>query len=462
MSLSVIILAAGLGKRMRSHLPKVLQPIAGTPMLQRVIIAATKLNPCQVIIIYGHKGPEIQEKISSAVPKIELTWVMQAEQLGTGHAVQLAMPHLHTKTKQILVLCGDVPLITDNTLKHLVAATKDLGIITNKLSNPSGFGRIIRDNNNNISAIIEEKDANIAQKKIGEINTGIILLSKSFLINNIAGLNANNKSKELYLTDLIAIAAKQNLNIASIAPCHAWETIGVNNKVELAKLERIWQQHIATQLMLQHGVSLLDSERFDLRGEIQVGHDVTIDLNNLFEGTITLGNNVTIGPNCYLKNVTLGDNVTIKANSVLEDTIVAKNSIIGPFARLRPGTRLSAGVKVGNFVEIKKSAVGENSKINHLSYIGDTVIGTNVNIGAGSITCNYDGANKHQTIIEDDVFIGSNSIFIAPVTVEQNATVAAGTIVTKTALANKLTIGRAQQKTISSWQRPTKKTQEQE
>ena len=463
MTVAVIILAAGCGKRMRSNLPKVLHPIAGVPILQRVLVTAAELQPRQIIVVHGHQGDMVRDNIDTAVPYIAITWVRQQQQLGTGDAVRCALQYLDDDIDKVLVLCGDVPLIARSTLIKLITSAKnllDLGIITNTVADPTGLGRIIRDHNNKIINIIEEKDTSSVQREITEINTGIILFPKQYLIDNIKTLSTVNKAQEFYLTDLIAIAAQQQVNITSMQPSAAWETSGINNKVDLSVLERIWQQHTAEQLMLQHGVTIMDPKRFDVRGSLQVGRDVTIDLNVLFEGKVILGDNVYIGPNCCLKNITIGDDVIIKTNSVIEDSVIGNNSIVGPFARLRPGTKLADGVKIGNFVEIKQTSVGINSKINHLSYVGDTTVGNNVNIGAGSVTCNYDGANKYRTLIEDDVFVGSQSIFIAPVTVEQGATIAAGTVVVKDAPANKLTIARVRQKTIEHWQRPKKQTRE--
>ena len=452
MSLKVVILAAGQGTRMRSTLPKVLHPLANKPMLQWVLEEADALQPKEIMVVVGHGG----EQVKNTLPSANVTWVEQTAQLGTGHALQQTLPHLQD-CEQVLVLLGDTPMITEETLRELCESTpvNQLGIITEFVGEPAGLGRIIRDAENNLIGIVEEKDATPEQKTIEEINTGIMLLPVKYLQNWLQALSSNNAQNEFYLTDVIAMAVTDKVSINSIQPLFTEEVLGINNRQQLAYLERFYQSLIA-QTLMEEGVTLMDPDRFDLRGNLDVAQDVVIDINVIIEGDVKIARGCHIGANSILKNVSLGEDVTVLPNSILEDSIVAANCTIGPFARLRPGTELAEGVKVGNFVETKKVKVGKGSKLSHLSYIGDANIGANVNIGAGTITCNYDGINKYVTTIEDDVFIGSDSQLIAPVTIEKGAYIGAGSSISKNAPAGKLTLARARQKTIDSWQPPKK------
>ncbi len=457
MTLSTVILAAGKGKRMHSERPKVLHSLAGKPLLERVVETASSLgSTMQPIVVYGHQG----ERVKSTLDYLNVIWVEQVEQLGTGHAVQQALSVLPTEGR-LLVLSGDVPLIEATTLKHFVEQTPDyaLGIITAELPDPTGFGRIIRDNKDNIISIIEEKDANKKQRAISEINSGIYLIPIDFLKKALPKITNNNAQQEFYLTDLIALAVKEQIEIHSVSPQHYEEILGINDRLQLACLERFYQERFAEKLMLQ-GVTLMDPHRFDVRGEVTIAQDVVIDINVILEGQVKIGKGCVIGPNTVLRNVILGNYVEIKANSVLDGVEVDEHCVIGPFARLRPGTVLASHSHVGNFVEIKNSMIGVGSKINHLSYIGDSEIGQRVNVGAGTITCNYDGVNKNKTTIGNNAFIGSNTSLVAPVVIGENATIGAGSIITRDAPANQLTLCRSQQRTIEAWQRPTKKEKE--
>lgn len=454
MGLSIVILAAGQGKRMHSQLPKVLHRLAGKPLLEHVVHTVRKLDHAETpIIVYGHQGDIVRH----ALADLDVIWVEQKEQLGTGHALLQAMPHL-SQDNPVLVLYGDVPLISLETLKHFIASTPHdgLGMITAHFANPMGLGRIIRDNKNNIVSIIEEKDLTETQRDIKEINTGIYLFPAKLLSKTLPHLQNNNAQKEYYLTDIINMATKEQMTIHHVQATTPEEVSGINDRVQLAHLERAHQHQLAEKLMRQ-GVTLLDPHRFDVRGELSVGQDVVIDINVIIEGRVIIGNNCTIGPNTILRNVILGDHVEIKANSVLDGAEISSGCVIGPFARLRPGTVLAPHSHVGNFVEIKNSEIGEGTKINHLSYIGDSTIGKRVNIGAGTITCNYDGVNKHRTVIGDNVFVGSNSSLIAPMQIGEGATIGAGSIVTRGAPAHQLTVSRAQQRSIENWQRPKKR-----
>mgnify|MGYP000097252140 CR=1 FL=1 len=377
--------------------------------------------------------------------------------MGTGHAVAQTLEYL-ADDSVVLILYGDVPLIQQTTLELLVATvTPDsMGLLTVNLVNPNGYGRIVR-NSGAVTAIVEQKDATDAQLTIGEVNTGVMAVNALHLKQWLPKLKSNNAQGELYLTDIIAMAAEQNITINTAQPAHAWEVLGVNNRLQQAELERIYQGELAKQLMEQ-GVTLLDPARFDCRGSIQCGSDCVIDINCVIEGDVVLGNGVEIGPNCVIKNTTIGDNTIIKANCILEDSILQADCDIGPFARLRPGSQLAQKAKIGNFVETKNAIIGKGSKVNHLSYVGDAELGDNVNIGAGTITCNYDGANKHKTQIEDDVFVGSNTALVAPVKLEAGSTVAAGSTITQTVNAGELVIARVRQKAITDWQRPVKKS----
>ncbi|MEO8402366.1 MAG: bifunctional UDP-N-acetylglucosamine diphosphorylase/glucosamine-1-phosphate N-acetyltransferase GlmU [Gammaproteobacteria bacterium] len=458
MTLSIVILAAGLGKRMHSAEPKVLHRLAGSSLLEHVVHTAEKLKPQALpIIIYGHQGELVRHRLAD----LNVSWVLQNQQLGTGHAVQQALPTL-PKSGQVLVLYGDVPLITLETLKNLIANTPEnsLGIVTAELPDPAGFGRIIRNTKNQITAIIEEKDASEKQRDINEINTGIYLIPAALLHQWLPTLTNTNAQQEFYLTDLISIAVAEKISIVSIQPKHFEEILGVNNRLQLACLERFYQQQIAEKLMLQ-GVTLRDPHRFDVRGDVSIGQDVVIDINVILEGHVSIGNGCSIGPNTVLRNVVIGENTEIKANSFIDGAEIAESCSIGPFARIRPGTILASKSHIGNFVEIKNSMIGTASKISHLSYIGDSEIGNQVNIGAGTITCNYDGVNKHKTTIGDNVFVGSNTELIAPVTIGEGATIGAGSTITRNAPAHQLTVCRASQRSIDNWQRPKKKEKEQ-
>lgn len=450
--LSVVILAAGKGTRMYSDLPKVLHPIAGKPMVKHVIDTAKQLSAKQIHLIYGHGGDLLQQRLSAE----PVNWVLQAEQLGTGHAMQQAAPFF-ADDENILMLYGDAPLITATTLEKLIAAKPENGIalLTVVLDNPTGYGRIIRENGS-VVAIVEQKDANPEQLKIQEINTGVMVASGASFKKWLSQLDNNNAQGEYYITDVIAMANRDGYKVEAVQATDLMEVEGANNRLQLAALERYYQKAQAEKLLLA-GVTIIDPARFDLRGTVTHGKDVVIDVNVILEGAIQLGNNVKIGAGSVLKNVVLGDNVEIKPYSVLEDSVIGESADVGPFARLRPGTELAAKAHVGNFVEIKKSTIGEGSKVGHLTYIGDSEIGANVNIGAGTITCNYDGANKFKTIIGDNVFVGSDTQLVAPVTVASGATIGAGSTITKDVAADELVITRVPQRHIQGWQRPTKK-----
>ena len=453
MPLSVVVLAAGQGTRMKSDLPKVLHTIGGDPLLLHVVRAAQALDAKDITVVYGHGGEQVQ----AALANEDLNWVEQAKQLGTGHAVEQALPLL-AEEHTVLLLYGDVPLITPDTLKQLVAASENnsLALLTTDLDDPTGYGRIVRDKSNNVLCIVEQKDASSEQLAIKEINTGMLAVRSNELRQWIKRLENNNAQDEFYLTDIVGFAVNDGVNINTTSPGSVMEIEGVNNKRQLAELERAHQLRLANQYM-EDGLTLRDPSRFDVRGELSFAKDVVIDINVIIEGKVTLGNRVTIGPNVVLKNLTLGDDCHVHANSVIEESIVGARCEIGPFARIRPETKLADQVKVGNFVEIKKSTVDTGSKINHLSYVGDTTMGSNVNVGAGTITCNYDGANKYQTIIGDNVFIGSDTQLIAPVTVGDGATIGAGSTITRDAAAGVLTLSRTEQVSKESWKRPTRK-----
>ena len=450
--LSVVILAAGKGTRMYSDLPKVLHPIAGKPMVKHVIDTVKHLNARQINLIYGHGADLLKEKLADE----PVNWVFQAEQLGTGHAMQQAAP-LFADDENIVMLYGDAPLIQQSTLERLIAQKPENGIalLTVKLENPTGYGRIIRENGS-VVAIVEQKDASAEQLKIQEINTGVMVASGASFKKWLGNLNNNNAQGEYYITDVIAMANEDGFQVQAVQADEFMEVEGVNNRLQLAALERFYQKKQAEKLLLA-GVTLIDPSRFDVRGTVEHGKDVSIDVNVILEGNVKLGNNVKIGAGCVLKNVTVGDNVEIKPYSVLEDAVIGEKSAIGPFSRLRPGTQLAEGAHVGNFVEIKNAQVGKGSKVNHLTYVGDAEVGSNVNIGAGVITCNYDGANKFKTIIGDDVFVGSDSQLVAPVEIANGATIGAGSTITKNVAEGELVITRVAQKHIQGWQRPTKK-----
>jgi bifunctional UDP-N-acetylglucosamine pyrophosphorylase/glucosamine-1-phosphate N-acetyltransferase len=450
---NIIILAAGPGKRMHSNTPKVLHRLAGRALLAHVFDTAKQLSPKVICVVYGHGGQLVRE----AVAENGAIWVMQEPQLGTGHAVMQAAPHLDERWPT-LVLYGDVPLIRAETLKRLVQATgKGLSLLTATLDNPTGYGRILR-NGEKVVGIIEEKDASARQRALREINTGIVVAPTKKLKAWLAKLQNNNAQKEYYLTDIVALATKERVPVTAIRADAAWETLGANSRGQLAELERIYQRNLADALMEQ-GVALADPSRCDVRGSLACGRDVAIDVNCIFEGKVELGERVSVGANCVLKDVMVAAGTRIEPFCHLEDADIGADCRIGPYARIRPGTRtrLAAGVHIGNFVEVKASSIGAGSKANHLSYIGDSEVGSNVNVGAGTIVCNYDGANKHRTIIEDDVFIGSDTQLVAPVRVGRGATLGAGTTLTKDAPAGELTLSRAKQVSIPGWQRPVKK-----
>ncbi|MCD9085794.1 bifunctional UDP-N-acetylglucosamine diphosphorylase/glucosamine-1-phosphate N-acetyltransferase GlmU [Stenotrophomonas sp. SY1] len=451
--LHVIILAAGAGKRMKSVLPKVLQPIAGRPMLAHVIDAARELQPAGVHVVYGHGGEAVRAAFAD---QPDLNWAEQKEQLGTGHAVQQAMPDV-PDTAQVLVLYGDVPLIRTDTLKALLEGAPRLAVLVAELDNPNGYGRIVRDAEGKVAAIVEQKDADDEQKRIRTINTGIITAESTALRRWLGALSNSNAQGEYYLTDVFASAAAEYTPAELVYVADPQEAEGANDPWQLSLLERAWQLR-AAKALCEQGARLLDPSRFDLRGTVKVGRDVQIDANVVLEGEIELGDGVSIGAFVRLKDVKLGAGTEVRPHCDLEGVVSEGAAQIGPFARLRPGTVLAEGTHVGNFVETKKVTLGKGSKANHLTYLGDAVIGSGVNIGAGTITCNYDGVNKFQTVIGDKVFVGSNSSLVAPVTLEEGATIAAGSVVTRTAPAGKLTVARSRQQTIDGWNRPVKKS----
>ena len=468
--MNIVILAAGQGQRMRSALPKVMQNLAGKPMLQHVLetafITSSKTAP---LVVIGHGAPLVSQFLITFAAQnkttlklaAKISTVLQAKQNGTGHALLQALPKLNL-TVPTLVLYGDVPLIGSSTLKRLIqladgVAGQDsaLALLTQDLVDPQGYGRIMRNAVDEVTAIIEEKDANRQQRSIQEINTGIMVLPSQHLKRWLKALKASNAQGEYYLTDVIAMAVKDGVPIRTTQATNAWETIGVNDRAQLAALERIAQQEIARNL-LSDGVSLADPSRLDVRGKLTCGQDVFIDIGCVFEGAVSLAAGVKVGPNCVLRNTQVGKRVVIQAFSHVDGAMIGDDCIIGPYARLRPGANLANDVHIGNFVEIKNSQLGAHSKANHLAYVGDARVGKRVNIGAGTITCNYDGLNKHQTIIEDDVFIGSDTQLVAPVKVGRGATLGAGTTLTKDAPANQLTVSRTKQISVP-WQRPEKK-----
>ena len=452
-SLNVIILAAGQGKRMHSTLPKVLHKLAGKPLFGHVVDNARRLHPTKICGVYGHGG----EAVPNAFSDTALAWVKQEPQLGTGHAVAQALAQIDDNAVT-LILCGDVPLATAETMAALVAIAGggELALLTVRLVDPSGYGRILRDVNGRISAIVEHKDANETQRTVREVNTGIMAVPAGHLRRWIGRLSNDNAQQEYYLTDIVAQAVAEGITVEAHLLTRVWESFGVNSKLQLAELERVYQRNVATSLMEQ-GVALADPERLDVRGILTCGRDVFIDVNCVFEGEVTLADNVSVGANCVLKNVQLAAGARIEPFCHLEDAIVGPASRIGPYARLRPGTVLGEDVHIGNFVEVKNSQIAAHSKANHLAYIGDATVGSRVNIGAGTITCNYDGANKYRTVIEDDVFIGSDTQLVAPVTVKKGATLGAGTTLTTNAPEGQLTVSRARQVSIPGWKRPVKR-----
>jgi len=451
--LNIIILAAGKGTRMNSQQPKVMHALGGKPFIAHVVDTAKSLSPEKIHLVLGHGAETIQSYFDGQ----DLSFVMQEQQLGTGHAVAQVLPFL-TGNETVLILYGDVPLTSDETLLKLIANVdeKSLSLLTVNLVNPKGYGRILRNSDGEVSAIIEEKDASAAEKRIQEVNTGLMAVNAGQLKSWLPQLSDDNAQGEFYLTDIIALASDEGVNVRAIEAENDYEVQGVNNRVQQAQLERTYQKNIAEGLLSQ-GLTIMDPDRFDCRGELSVGTDCVVDINCLFEGNVKLGNNVVIGPNCVIKDATVGDNSVIHANSLIDGTSIAENCSIGPFARLRPGSKLGNETKVGNFVETKKMTLGNGSKINHLSYVGDAVVGDGVNIGAGTITCNYDGANKHLTEIGDNVFVGSNSALVAPVSLGKNVTIAAGSTITSSVSENTLAVARQRQKTVENWKRPEKK-----
>ncbi|CAM4361653.1 bifunctional UDP-N-acetylglucosamine diphosphorylase/glucosamine-1-phosphate N-acetyltransferase GlmU [Acinetobacter pragensis] len=451
MSTSVIILAAGKGTRMRSSLPKVLQPLAGRPLLGHVIETAKKLHADNIITIYGHGGDLVQKEFAQE----QVQWVEQAEQLGTGHAVKVTLPVL-PKSGQSLILSGDVPCISQATLQKLLNAAQNtgIGLVTLTLPNASGYGRIVRENGK-IQAIVEHKDANDAQRQIKEINTGIYCVSNAKLHEWLPKLSNNNAQGEYYLTDIVAMAIADGLEVESVEPERAFEVEGVNDRVQLAALEREFQADQA-KLLMQHGVHLIDPSRFDLRGTLVAGTDVRIDINVIIEGRCEFGDNVEIGAGCVIKNTQIASGTKVQPYSIFDNAIVGENTQIGPFSRLRPGAKLANDVHIGNFVEVKNSSIGLGSKANHFTYLGDAEIGAGSNIGAGTITCNYDGANKFKTVIGNAAFIGSNSSLVAPVTIGNGATVGAGSTITSDVADHCLAVERSKQFVKENYQRPQK------
>ncbi len=452
MSLSIVILAAGQGKRMNSDLPKVLQPLAGRPLLAHVLDCAHRLAPTSLHVVYGHGG----EQVRAAFPDPAIHWVLQAEQKGTGHALMQAIPAIPDEHR-VLVLYGDVPLINVDTLTQLMAAGSpdSLAILSVILANPAGYGRVLRDNAHHVYRIVEQKDATRKEQGVQECNTGLMLAPAGALKRWLSGLKNDNAQGEYYLTDIIAVAVRDGFKVnALIAPTEA-EVLGVNDKLQLATLESEYRRSQASALMTA-GVTIVDPHRLDVRGQVSVGRDVTLDVNVVLEGRVQLGHRVVVGAGCVLQDVTVGDDTVLRPYSVLHQATVGAHCVVGPFARLRPGTVLADQAHVGNFVEVKNATLGVGSKANHLSYVGDATVGQDVNIGAGTITCNYDGANKWPTTIEDGAFIGSGTMLVAPVTVGKNATIAAGSTITQSAPPDQLTVERSSQKTLSHWRRPAK------
>ena len=452
MSLSVIILAAGQGTRMKSSLPKVMHRIAGMPMLEHVYRRSLELGANDIHIVYGHGGEHLHEYCSD----FKVDWVLQQAQLGTAHAVQQASPKVNADSIA-LVLYGDVPLIKSETLKALISKVSgnNIALLTVDLDDPTGYGRIVRDGEK-VTSIVEHKDASEDQKKIKEVNTGILALRAGYLNECLGKIDNNNSQGEYYLTDIIALAVNDGNEVFTAQPENSYEVEGVNDRKQLAKLERIHQQEMVEQIMLQ-GVSVADPARLDIRGDVKIGSDTFIDVNVIFEGEVEIGCNVNIGAGCVISNSKIADGCVIKPHSVIESAVIEEAAEVGPFARLRPGAHLHKNSRVGNFVEIKNTELGEGSKASHLSYLGDSEIGKEVNIGAGTITCNYDGANKFKTVIKDGAFIGSDTQLIAPVTVGKNATIGAGSTITKDTDDDSLTLSRSVQKSVKGWQRPTKK-----
>ncbi len=453
MSLSVVILAAGKGNRMHSSLPKVMHTLAGKSLLEHVFLAASMLPDHEIYVVYGHGGDKLRQSHAA----LDIRWVEQARQLGTGHAVVQVIEAI-PDDDHVLVLYGDVPLITEQTLKKLVAAADETGfsLLTSHIEDPTGYGRIIRDDAGNILRIVEEKDTDDREKSICEINTGMMVVRAVQMKKWLGMLVDDNAQKEYLLTDIVRHAVNEKIGVRSVSPASVMEIKGVNDRVQLSELERHYQLTRATELMRQ-GVTLADPTRFDLRGSLETGKDVFMDVNVVIEGEVSIGNNVSIGPNCVIRDTRIGADVSISANCVIDNAVVGERNKIGPFARIRPGSRLAEDVHIGNFVEIKATEMGQGSKANHLSYIGDSEVGERVNVGAGAITCNYDGVNKHKTIIGNDVFIGSNTELIAPLKINDGATIAAGATVSKDVEADSLAMNKRESKIVKGWKRSRKK-----
>ena len=453
MPISVVILAAGQGKRMQSDLPKVLQPVAGRPLLKHVIDTARELSTSDIHVVYGHGGERVREALAAE----NVTWALQAEQLGTGHAVQQAMPGV-PDDHLVLILFGDVPLVQVATMRRLVDAAANgeaLGVLSVRMKDPTGYGRIVRDRAGTVARIVEHKDANQKERAIDEVNTGLMAASAKRMREWLAQLRNDNVQGEYYLTDVVVMAAKAGLKVNAILADREDEVLGVNDKVQLAEVEAVYRKRRATELMLQ-GVTLVDPARFDVRGPVTVGRDVHIDVNVVLEGKVSLGNRVRIGPNVVIRDSEIGDDTVVFPSCVIDHASIGPNCNIGPFARFRPSSSLAQGVHVGNFVEVKNSILGAGAKANHLTYLGDATVGERVNVGAGTITCNYDGANKWRTEIGAGAFIGSGAMLVAPVKIGAGATIGAGSTITKDAPDDKLTLERSKQLTLDGWKRPVK------
>jgi len=450
--LNVVILAAGQGKRMRSRLPKVLQPLGGKPLIEHVVVTARTLKPARICVVYGHGGEQVPQTLRAE----GLTFVKQQPQLGTGHALAQALPYLEA-TGLTLVLYGDVPLIGEETLAAMIAGGGDrLTLLTAELDDPAGYGRVVRNRRGSVTSVVEEKDASATERGIREINSGIMALPAARLAGWLAKLTDRNAQREYYLPDVVPLALADKVAVATVKARAEWEILGVNSKQQLAELERVYQRQQAAKLM-EAGVTITDPARIDVRGSLVCGADVRIDVNCVFEGEVRLADGVEIGANCVLKDAAVGAGTRIEPFTSIDGARIGANCRIGPYARFRPGTRLADEVHIGNFVEVKESEIGAGSKANHLAYIGDASVGRDVNVGAGTITCNYDGGAKHRTVIEDEVFIGSDTMLVAPVIVRRGATIGAGSTITKEAPAGELTVARARQVTVPGWKRPPKK-----
>jgi bifunctional UDP-N-acetylglucosamine pyrophosphorylase / glucosamine-1-phosphate N-acetyltransferase len=452
MALEIIVLAAGQGKRMHSALPKVLHALAGRPLLGHVLDAARALKPHKIVVVQGHGGDEVR----AAFPDPAIEWVLQAEQLGTGHAAQQALPHIAADA-EVLILYGDVPLVRVETLRRLLeAAQKGVAVLTAEVANPTGYGRIVRAAGGRVQRIVEQKDATPGEAAIREINAGFFALRAAHLAAWLGKITNQNAQQEYYLTDIVALAGADDVPVFAVKVDDRWEVAGVNSKQDLAGLERVVQHREAARL-LEVGVTLADPARIDVRGSLECGRDVSIDVNCVFEGKVALGDRVRIGPNCLLRNVSIAEGTEVRAFSHLDEAQIGARCLVGPYARLRPGASLGDEVHIGNFVEVKASLIGKGSKANHLAYIGDAEVGANVNVGAGTITCNYDGVNKNRTVIEDDCFIGSDATLVAPVTIARGSYIGAGSTISKSTPAGQLTLARAKQVSIPSWKPPKKK-----